>query len=554
MGAPMPIWSAAYKDNPPEYLQRHGKAELACSRRNPGRQNPCRANYLALTTLGEQLLGIARARLDGVEGVAVELATSTPGYTVVLFIDDQGRVYHGDELSPTGDQKNTVPGCRVFGRSYGASGVAWQLCYHVVAAYAARALALELDDELVEHLKAWWRELDAGMGPNERSTSLEVAADALYYHLKDLAGGGSQLEADRLPPEREAELELREDLTVAAVGRPAEGVRLRFPAGPSQAAATTNQDRLSWPEPPDDLTDEERLLVPEGVVYYPAGDELEDIAAHIRLCRERGRPCNILLPGEAAAGKTTLAAFIAQRLGQPLVEVHCSASMDHAALIGAYVKVGDQWAWSDGEIIRAARRGWVVYIDEVHRLPAEIGAVIHGLLDHRRLAVLADCHDPQLRYVKAHPRFTVIASGNEGDHYRALPMDPAFRSRWHVVYLADLPAKTRQRILVERCGVGAQLAEQMVRVQDLLWRLYRDGQTPYPPDMRSLVDWGDHAAARGGTVEAVWHAAVHALIDKVAGMDPETRRLVADRIENVFGPPPKRVRQLIALREEGDAA
>lgn len=532
------------------------------SRRNTtGIQGACKAYYLAAEVLRGRVRTVAEAVLPTPEGelqgTAMEMETTESGTNTVVFIaEHRGKtlVLHSDELRQDGTRKNDsyeegyVPGCLHFGRM--ASRDEYLLCYHGAAAFLARILALHLDDEVEQNLRLWWLHLDNGQYLYEQDKQLEIACDGLYFYLKAI--GEENIDGRHLTEDDLAALRVTRDLTPVVLGSPGDGRLLRLPVAPpasTPAPQLQANSPIQWPDPPE-LTDEERALVPSGIVYYPFGDELEEIAHHIRLTREAGLPTNILLLGDAAVGKTTLARYVAQQLRLPLVYVNCAETVDETALIGGNFKINGEWRWVDGDLIRAARRGWVVTLEEVRVLPPGVATYIHNLLDDSRRVTLHECGDPGLRQVVAHPNFVVFGTANDGDAYlTAKEMDPAFRSRWHIIRVKQLPAETRARILKERTGLPPGLAEDLVRGQDQINRQYKDGQVSYACDLRTLLYWGLHSRVRGADRPAVWRAAVHAVCDKLAA-NAEERQVILDALRNVLGEPPEDVSKAV-LEGEG---
>jgi nitric oxide reductase NorQ protein len=75
---------------------------------------------------------------------------------------------------------------------------------------------------------------------------------------------------------------------------------------------------------------------PSAPYYLAAGDEVETF----RACHARGLP--VMLKGPTGCGKTRFVAYMAHRLGRPLITVACHDDLSASDLTGRYLIRGSE--------------------------------------------------------------------------------------------------------------------------------------------------------------------------------------------------------------------
>lgn len=138
---------------------------------------------------------------------------------------------------------------------------------------------------------------------------------------------------------------------------------------------------------------------------------------------------NLLLVGPKAAGKNILAESLALLLGRPAWNVSFHIDVDASYLIGMDTFKGGEVQFRPGPVHECASLGGVCILDEINMARNEAMAVLHSLLDHRRLLEV-----PGYEQLQLHPAARFIATMNYG-YAGTRELNEALLSRFVVLHL-----------------------------------------------------------------------------------------------------------------------
>lgn len=147
----------------------------------------------------------------------------------------------------------------------------------------------------------------------------------------------------------------------------------------------------------------------------------------------------ILLEGSPGVGKTSLITALAKVSGHELCRINLSDQTDLIDLFGCDLPVdggkAGEFAWKDGEFLRALQEGRWVLLDEMNLAPQAVLEGLNAVLDHR-----GSVYIPELgRTFVKHPAFRIFAAQNplsQGGGRKGLPK--SFVNRFTKVYVDPL--------------------------------------------------------------------------------------------------------------------
>ncbi|KAK4395085.1 Midasin, partial [Sesamum angolense] len=146
----------------------------------------------------------------------------------------------------------------------------------------------------------------------------------------------------------------------------------------------------------------------------------------------------VLLEGSPGVGKTSLIVALGRFSGHTVVRINLSEQTDIMDLLGSDLPIesdeGIQFAWSDGILLQALKKGSWVLLDELNLAPQSVLEGLNAILDHR-----AEVFIPELgRSFKCPTSFRVFACQNpsyQGGGRKGLPK--SFLNRYMFDELVD---------------------------------------------------------------------------------------------------------------------
>lgn len=181
-----------------------------------------------------------------------------------------------------------------------------------------------------------------------------------------------------------------------------------------------------------DLDEKYKNRIPNPHFFY-SGDEILREATSAILARK-----NILLVGDKSTGKNVLAENLAYLFKRPLWNLSFHINIDSSVLIGDDTLKNGNVLFREGPITKAANCGGFVILDEINMAKNEAMAVLHSILDYRRIIDI-----PGYDIIKLHPATRFIATMNYG-YQGTRELNEALLSRFVII---KMPLISRERLV-----------------------------------------------------------------------------------------------------------
>lgn len=150
---------------------------------------------------------------------------------------------------------------------------------------------------------------------------------------------------------------------------------------------------------------------------------------------------NLLLSGPKATGKNILCENLAKLFMRPVWDVSFHVGMDASYMIGADSFDGSKVVFKPGPVFLAAKYGGFAILDEINMAKNEALAVLHSVLDHRRVIDV-----PGYERLKLHPAARFIATMNYG-YEGTRELNEALASRFLVISVPIISEENLRRII-----------------------------------------------------------------------------------------------------------
>ena len=194
------------------------------------------------------------------------------------------------------------------------------------------------------------------------------------------------------------------------------------------------------------------------------------------------------LRGPAGVGKTSLAFYIARRLGRDILFLSGSEEIDASNLLGGYfglkkTLVEDNFIssvykkeerlktiWTDGKLLSACKNGSTVIYDEYTRARPEVNNILLSILEEK-LVDIPNATENQS--VTVNEKFSMIFTSNPEEYSGVYRSPNALTDRMITIDLDSMDRDTEVRIIMANSDIDRRSAEQIYNMVK-----YVKGQLP----------------------------------------------------------------------------
>jgi Holliday junction DNA helicase RuvB len=288
-------------------------------------------------------------------------------------------------------------------------------------------------------------------------------------------------------------------------------------------------DRITATQPADDEKSFEASLRPQTLDEYVGQARMKE---SLRICmdaaKQRGDALDhCIFYGPPGVGKTTIANIIAREMGVA-IQSTSGIVLNHAGDLAA--------------ILTNLQQGDVLFIDEIHRLPAPVEEALYPAMEDFQLDLIIG-QGPSSRTIKLDlPRFTLV-----GATTRAGALTSPLRERFGLVHRLDFYTPAELEAIVTRSAGILKMAVEQAGAAEVA---RRSRGTPRIANrlLRRVRDFAQ-IKADGQVTREVADAALAWIGVDAAGFDDMDRKLLLTIIEK-FGGGPVGVESLAAALGE----
>lgn len=258
---------------------------------------------------------------------------------------------------------------------------------------------------------------------------------------------------------------------------------------------------LEWDREP---TEEEKVLIPEldfDIIQVP--ERLSRLCAMVKEEISSLKPIkNILLYGEAGAGKSTGAKIVAQLLGLPYRFMSCSLNVEESEFIGTYKPNGEGgFDFETTAFAETVMNGGVIEVQEPTTLKSGVGVALNSVMDDVSQIVLGDGS-----IVDRHKNCIIIFTTNL-DYAGCNRMNESVKDRFSRMVHVEKPSNKEliERTIIQSGNTNRALVTKLVdAVQKMAIKISEEEITGGVCSVRQLINWAQDIKYSKDPIKSAW--------------------------------------------------
>lgn len=203
---------------------------------------------------------------------------------------------------------------------------------------------------------------------------------------------------------------------------------------------------------------------------------------------------SVLLLGPTSTGKSFLIKWLARVLGYEHLSYSINPYTSKFEIIGGIKPDSEgRFVWQDGILLKAAREGLWLALEEINLASSEVVEILNDYLITGKISYSANGEQKELY---PHADFRLFATGNPESYSQRQKLSQVFLSRFKILYQRELSEEELSQILSSLFGISSSLALPIARfhttLQDqsdsrIIGKVEKD---PYTFTLRDIIRLG----------------------------------------------------------------
>jgi len=245
--------------------------------------------------------------------------------------------------------------------------------------------------------------------------------------------------------------------------------------------------------------------IPKNVEYVISKDDV--VARSVVLGVQHNK--TVLIKWPKWTGKTSVASYVAQELNRPLLYMQLTGTTSVDEFVWCYLIKDQSTYWMDGILAKAMKYWYILVLDEANMPTGEITAILHSVMDDRKILVQWTKDAEEWNVIHAHEDFRIIATINPADEWSytwTKEMNESLVDRFKIVVSATYP-NTKKEVKILESKKAITFTDKS-KTYDYEWNenLSKDGvltrmcglaeairnaDISYVVSTRNIIDWAE---------------------------------------------------------------
>ncbi len=166
----------------------------------------------------------------------------------------------------------------------------------------------------------------------------------------------------------------------------------------------------------------------------------------------------LMLTGPTGSGKSRFVEKMSKLLNNKLIQVACNDETSSIDLQGRYLIKNGNTYWKYGPAAIAAKKGYILYLDEIIEAKDDVIIILHPLADHRREIYI----DKRNEIIKAKKNFMLIGSYNPDNNNKIKELKISTKQRFITINFKYPKSYIEEEIICKESNIDKYTSKKIV--------------------------------------------------------------------------------------------